>query len=796
MDALPAALAPLGAWEQFVTWYAWPRVGHPGKLDKIPCDWRTGAPCNAQDPANWTTAANTLAMAPAHNRGYGSGAGFVFTERDPFFFLDADEALGADGKWSPIARELCTRFAGAAVEVSLSGRGLHIFGCAPAMVHGTRNQPNHLELYTSGRFVALTGIHASGNAAQPCGPELAATIAQFFPPVIVPYDKTGDWTTEPVADWSGPADDEQLVHKMLTAAARSVAGAFGGKVTFTDLWTANAEKLGAQWPHATAPFDASNADQALANHLAWWTGKHCDRIERLMRASALVREKWDSPHHANYLTNTILKACAYVTTVAQLGKPITPAGPTSNPQALAEAAEASGGQLRDLHAEYMAAHDQLPHFKGCTFISDHERIYSVRRNKLYKREAFDVEFGGHVFVLDPMGEKTTDSAWIAFTRSRVNIPAYVDDLCFRPELPAGQIVREGNHAYVNTYQPYECFAHAGDVRPFLNHLAVMLPEEADRRYLLEYMAHVAQRPGIKVPWWPVVQGVQGNGKTMLGDLLTYIAGEQYSHSPNAAALAKDGMKFNKWVLRKTFILIDEVSLSNKRDFLEEFKPIVTNGRIPIEGKGVDQITGDNRANGIILTNHRDGVPIDDNERRYCILFTAQQRKADLLRDGMTEAYFEQYRGWFYTEGLPALAHYLKTYPLAHALPSRAPETSSTRLAIQASFGKAEQEILEAIEEGRPGFCGGWVSSKYLDALLDSIKAAVPRNKRRDMMLKLGYDWHPYLPDGRVRDMVTPDNSKPKLYLRAGHLALNVLDPAEIARLYSKAQGAGTAARVA
>ena len=63
MQALPAALAPLGARAQWVTWYAWPHPVKPGKFDKIPCDWRTGAPCNAHDPANWTDAATALAAA-------------------------------------------------------------------------------------------------------------------------------------------------------------------------------------------------------------------------------------------------------------------------------------------------------------------------------------------------------------------------------------------------------------------------------------------------------------------------------------------------------------------------------------------------------------------------------------------------------------------------------------------------------------------------------------------------------------------------------------------------------------
>jgi hypothetical protein len=219
-------------------------------------------------------------------------------------FVDIDGALQPDGQWSPLAIALCTRFEGAAVEVSQSGCGLHIIGTAwPLPAHGTRNTPLKLELYSQKRFVALTGDGAMGSVSHDVNGALALTIAEYFRPGVTVTK--GEWTHEPVTEWGGPTDDAELVSKARAAAARSAAGAFGGKATFEDLWTGN------------VPHDGrSEADQSLANHLAFWTGKDCERIERLMRASALARDKWDAPGHADYLTNTILNACAYVTTVA------------------------------------------------------------------------------------------------------------------------------------------------------------------------------------------------------------------------------------------------------------------------------------------------------------------------------------------------------------------------------------------------------------------------------------------------------------------------------------------------
>jgi hypothetical protein len=108
-----------------------------------------------------------------------------------------------------------------------------------------------------------------------------------------------------VDEWGGPEDDGELIALALKVGDRSLKANFGGGLTFRQLWEGDVPSDG-----------RSEADQSLANHLAFWTGKNCERIERLMRASPAYRNKWDAPSHANYLTTTILKACSYVVNVA------------------------------------------------------------------------------------------------------------------------------------------------------------------------------------------------------------------------------------------------------------------------------------------------------------------------------------------------------------------------------------------------------------------------------------------------------------------------------------------------
>jgi hypothetical protein len=793
---LPAALKPLEAYRQFIVYRLVPSTIRPGKTDKIPRHYATGYGASLMDPASWTDYATAAA---AVTGGKGHGVGFVFTPSDPFWFVDIDGAFVA-GAWSPVATEIYNRLRGAAVEVSQSNTGLHIIGSGVVPDHRCKNIPLNLELYHTDRFVALTGnAYDGGTAAADLTPAIGALAATYFPAPVAGEGMPDGWTSEPVADWSGPVDDAELLRLALNA--KSAAGAFGGGVTFADLWNANEDVLAARWPGTTGPYGASEADAALAGHLAFWTGKNCDRIESLMRQSALARDKWDRA--SGYLEPTILRACAVVRNVCQ-----QPAVAPVKPEILAALAAAPmpvGPIAWDI---YVAPAQFAAFFIGCTYVVGEDKIYTPG-GELLKSSQFDTVYGGHEFIMDAEGRKTTTSAWEAFRLNRVWRSPIADVLCFRPEAAPGAIIADEGRTLLNTYVPIQTLRIKGDASRFVELVAKLLPNGNDAEILKSYMAALIQNPGRKFQWWPVLQGVQGNGKTLILSVISHAVGHRYTHLVNPEAMAKTGGQFNSWIMGNLFVGVEEIYVNNRRDFLESFKSTVTNKRIGLEGKGTNQTTGDNRVNGILLTNHRDGVPIADSDRRYAILWTAQQSVDDLHTWGMDGNYFPDLYDWLdgkgayenlgMNYGYAVVNEFLASYVPAVAfnpagLCQRAPETSSRAEALAASLGRAEQEILEAIGEGRPGFCGGWVSSNYLDALLDKLRATVPLSKRRDMMRNLGYDWHPGLKDGRVSSLVSPDRMKPRLYVKAGHLALNLTTPHEIAKAYTAAQDSEGAAR--
>lgn len=767
---LPAPLEPLGQYRQFIAYRLVPHPTKPGKMDKVPSSWRTGGDANLMNAANWGNYDEAAAGAHLCEIGHGHGVGFVFTEADPFWFLDVDAAL-VGGQWSTLAADLYHQLAGAAWEVSQSGIGLHAIGSGSLPPHGTRNQALGLELYHKDRFVALTlQCYPDGSAAAVL-PAIVDLAAAYFPPLAM-GDLDG-WTTEPVAEWSGPVDDGELLRMALAsrsaAAAFQAPGAASPKASFADLWAGETRGLG-----------QSEADAALASHLAFWTGKDCERIERLMRQSALARDKWDRA--SAYLEPTILRACATVRAVLVAAQ--QPPVPPDAAKAL-ETGEAFGA--------YVPPAQFRSYFNGCAYVIAPGQIYTPIHG-LLSSTAFDTVYGGRMFVLDGEGRKVTSSAWEAFRVNQQWRPPIADNMCFRPEQPPGAMITDEGRSLVNSYVPIMTRSVAGDPAPFVDFLARILPDPGDRNVLTAYMAAVVQNPGLKAQWWPVLQGVEGNGKTLILRVMSHAIGHRYTHLVNPEAMAKTGGQFNAWVQGHLFCGIEEIYVAKRRDFLESFKSTVTNDRIALEGKGVDQRTGDNRCNGILLTNHPDGVPITTDTRRYAVFYTAQQCLADLQRDKMDDAYFLALYDWLNADGYAIVNHWLRGQVASRAgLIGRAPRTSCHLAALRWSLGTAEQYVLEAIEEGQQGFRGGWVSSHYLGLLLDRINAHVPLNKRLDLMQTLGYDFHPVLAErnrGRVDNNVLPDGNKPRLYLRDGHLALNMDKAGQIADAYSTAQITG------
>ena len=777
----------MSAYRQFILYKKVPSTRRPGKVDKFPVAI-DGQVSDAHDPSNWLGVDEAVMAAELLDL----DVGFVFTEDDPFFFIDIDDCL-VDGQWSDMSVHLVHSFPGAAVEVSQSQKGLHIIGSytGDEPEHGCKNIPLKLECYTSGRFVALTGCQAYGDAGNDNTTDLQIVIDGYFPASRDNGPAASDWTTTHHKLSNPISDDQTLIEK--ARKSKQPTNMMTGKCTFDDLWTANAEALGRNYPddEKGRPYDESSADAALAGHLVFWTGGNCERIERLMRQSALKRDKWD--YHKSYMRTTITRACrgaderSYYK-MSVVPEPVTPAS-SGVVDAFPETAR-SGFQL-------VSGSSQWDYFKGCVYIKTKDKILTPD-GLLLKSSSFNATYGGYIFGVDSDNETTTKKAWEAFTESQCYKYPKVHDTCFRPQFDTGAIIKEDNLMYANTYVPIETPCIEGDVSPFIEHTKKLLPNDRDREILISYLAACIQYKGYKFKWAPLIQGVQGNGKSLFTLVVAKAIGKRYTHMADASDIDNS---FNGWLDGRLLIGVEDIFVAeHKNSVLETLKPMITGGDgIQIQRKGEDQSTKEICCNFIFNSNHKDAIRLTHNDRRFCVFYTQQQTVNDLKTQGMDEDYFYNLYEWLRAGGYANVHHYLANYQIQDQYNpttqcQRAPTTTSTDEAVYNSLGAMEQEVMDAVEEGRTGFAGGWISSRQLDGLIDKMRKtnAIPRRKRLEMMEALGYVRHPGLKNGRVNNVIIQEGGKPVLYIKAGHIHANLTQPTEIVKQYLAAQGDPTA----
>jgi P4 family phage/plasmid primase-like protien len=260
-------------------WVLWKVEKRDGDTTKVPYQ-PSGRKAKSNTPPTWTTFNEALR---AYESGDFAGIGFMFDEDGPHVGIDLDGCVNdgdlTGGAWNVVKR------LDSYTEGSPSGTGLHIIcrGFLPDLGNRTSDVDGlkELELYEQERYFTVTGRHLEQS------PETVEQRAQELHTLC--KDVFEEETAEQKQAPSTPndLDDRELVEK-------AKAADDGGK--FERLWSGD---TGEYQSH-------SEADQALVNKLAFWTGGDRNRIEQLFRQSGLCREKWTG--RPDYRRRTIDKA--------------------------------------------------------------------------------------------------------------------------------------------------------------------------------------------------------------------------------------------------------------------------------------------------------------------------------------------------------------------------------------------------------------------------------------------------------------------------------------------------------
>ena len=359
--------------------------------------------------------------------------------------------------------------------------------------------------------------------------------------------------------------------------------------------------------------------------------------------------------------------------------------------------------------EILGGYECQKWFEGCYFIEREGKIFSPSARFMNSTQ-FNGKYGGKQFIISSTS-KSTDEAWKAALRSTVWTVPKVDHIRFLPASDEKIIIDDLGRKGLNTFIPANIKRKKGDVTPWLEHVAKILPDPGDQKIWFDYMAHCVKFPGYKIPWAPMLQSTEGAGKGVFTKVMQHSLGKNYVYIPKADQLISSSNVFNAWMRSKLLIIVNEIKVDERRELIEILKPMITDAEIEVQSKGVDQDMEDNVANWMFFSNYKDAIPINRSGRRYSIFYSVIQSFQDLIDAGMDDAYFAEFKLWLDGDGLDFIADWFMNYPIEMGhIPFRAPHTSSYKEALVRSRSPMEVIIEDCVADNVSGFRGGYVSS--------------------------------------------------------------------------------------
>jgi hypothetical protein len=205
---------------------------------------------------------------------------------------------------------------------------------------------------------------------------------------------------------------------------------------------------------------------------------------------------------------------------------------------------------------------------------------------------------------------------------------------------------------LNIWVKSELLSIEGNVQPFLDHVYLVLNgNEAMVRHQLDFLAHLVQRPHVKIKSTILIIGLEGCGKTVIAEMMVAILGKDNVAFIDAADLENP---FNSFMDGKILVVVNEL-IALSKPARNKLKAYITDSKMTINRKNVATYDYDNFANFLMYSNYEDGAIIAEGDRRFGVeISKLSPRGSD---------YFKKLWGWYENGGKSHLLHYLQHRPL-------------------------------------------------------------------------------------------------------------------------------------
>ncbi len=262
---------------QWVCWRFAKRKQKNGRIKKtkVPFNPQTGEMAQVNEPLSWGTYEEACQAAYQYD-----GIGFVFTAYDPFIGIDIDHCIDKDDQLSRDAYRLMKKI-GSYAEESPSKTGMHII-VTGKLKNGRKGlRRENIEIYQEGRFFTVTGeciLYAPIVSGQEVIDEIIDKLDDEERRRKIKQEKkvlTGPDILE--------VSDEKLLQELFLQS---------NGMLLRRLFMGEDAKYG----------DTSRDDLYFCWMINYRNGNDLEQTDRIFRASARMRPKWDTVHFSDGMT--------------------------------------------------------------------------------------------------------------------------------------------------------------------------------------------------------------------------------------------------------------------------------------------------------------------------------------------------------------------------------------------------------------------------------------------------------------------------------------------------------------
>jgi len=731
-ESIPQELKSINRW---VLWRLERHTKNNGEevWKKVPHQ-ANGRLAQVTNPKHWSTYED--AFDAYLMEGY-EGIGIAFDGSDDIHGIDLDECV-EDGQLSGLAQNLLDRVDGYA-ETSPSGTGIKLFTKSNLAINGKKG---NVEVYKESRYFTVTGHKLNGHASLPLvtqdvgwfvkehfGANEQLSLESYKPPI-------SDWDLDRVEIELLPyiGDIEQYDQWLQLGMALHHQG--GGIEEWMELWdqasretrSYNRRELEAKWDSFSEQRSTGGGAITLASIIKKVgevkkaeQQKTFDKYKQLIadetdleKLKTVVVDSIKAELGLDYLSRNVL-AGVLKTKFKDLGFPIT-------------ISDAKGLIKPKIH-------EGVPEWLGdWVYVTSIDRFFNVTTKRRVSQQGFAAMFNR--FTGDD------SAATLALDLFRIPTP---DKIIYLPmaddmfELDGMPCVNEYNRNSAPDVPVKLSQADLEAIETVLNHLTMILVEDNSVDIMVSWIAFNVQNPGVKVRWSPLIKGIEGDGKSVLGNLMMGVLGMVNVGIVSPSVLQTG---FTKWAAGRCVNVLEEIRMvgHNRHDVLNTIKPYITNDQVTIHPKGFDEYVAPNTVNYIAFTNHHDALPLEDTDRRWWVQFTPFNSQEDLAKVADSNYFSKLFSA--IRDHAPGLRKWLLEYKLSPFFnpKGQAPASIAKNQMVSLNVSDDFTIVKELLLEGGYGFNDQILSSRHFTTALSFVEdIEVPKTiLLNKMLMKLGY----------------------------------------------------------